>query len=181
MSGWRELVLNAANTGSGAHASGPKDYRGDAVKDVHIVIGCLALGLNLLAFLWGSAAWLRKHPSDWFWRLLRGGQIMVVVECVLGGILLLMGKKASDLHLLYGVLPVVVALIAEQLKISAATQILDARELPNAQAVGQLPPEEQRVIVIAIMRRAARRDDAVGAGRDGAADSRRDRHPLTHV
>jgi hypothetical protein len=124
-----------------------------AVKDVHIAIGCLALGLNLLAFLWGSAAWLRKRPSDWFWRLLRGGQIMVVVECVLGGVLLLMGKKASDLHLLYGVLPVVVALIAEQLKISAATQILDAHELPDAQAVGRLPQVEQRAIVVAIMQR----------------------------
>jgi hypothetical protein len=123
------------------------------VKDVHIVIGCLALGLNLLAFLLGSAAWLRKRPSEWFWKLLRAGQIMVVVECALGGILLLMGKKASDLHLLYGVLPVVVAVIAEQLKISAATQILDARELPDAQAVGRLPQEQQRAIVIAIMRR----------------------------
>lgn len=123
------------------------------MKDLHIAIGCLALGLNLLAFLWGSVAWLRKRPSDWFWRLLRSGQIMVVVECALGGVLLLMGKKASDLHLLYGVLPVVVALIAEQLKISAATQILDAHKLPDAQAVGQLPQDEQRAIVIAIMRR----------------------------
>jgi hypothetical protein len=78
---------------------------------------------------------------------------MVVVECALGGVLLLLGKKASDLHVLYGVLPVVVALIAEQLKISAATQILDARELPDAQAVGRLPASEQRAIVIAIMRR----------------------------
>jgi hypothetical protein len=146
-------VLNAANTAPAARASAAKDYRGDAVKDLHIAIGCLALGLNLLAFLWGSVAWLRKRPSDWFWRLLRSGQIMVVVECALGGVLLLMGKKASNLHLLYGVLPVVVALIAEQLKISAATQILDAHKLPDAQAVGQLPQDEQRAIVIAIMRR----------------------------
>ena len=123
------------------------------MKDLHIVIGSLALGLNLFAFLLGSAAWLRSRPSPWFWRLLRGGQITVVVECALGGVLLLMGRKASDLHLLYGVLPVVVALIAEQLKISAATQILDARELPDAQAVGRLPPEQQRAVVIAIMRR----------------------------
>jgi len=130
-----------------------RDYRPDAVKDVHIVIGCLALGLNLLALLWGAIAWLRKRPSDWFWRLLRSGQVAVVVEAALGGILLLMGKRVSDLHLLYGVLPIVVAVFAEQLKISAATQILDARGLENAQAVGTLPQEEQRGIVIAIMRR----------------------------
>ncbi len=96
-------------------------YRALAVKDVHIVVGCLALGLNLLAFLFGAVAWWRKRPSPWFWWLLRGGQAMVVVEAVLGGVLLLMGRKASDLHLLYGVLPLVVALIAEQLKLSAAT------------------------------------------------------------
>jgi hypothetical protein len=130
-----------------------RGYRPDAVKDVHIAIGCLALGLNLLAFLWGSAAWLRRRPSDWFWRLLRGGQAMVVVEAALGGILLLIGEKASDLHILYGVLPIVVSVMAEQLKISAATQILDARGLENAQAVGGLPQDQQRGIVIAIMRR----------------------------
>lgn len=123
------------------------------MKDVHIAIGCLALGLNLLAFLWGAVAWMRRRPSSWFWRLLRAGQVTVVVEVALGGILLLMGLKASDLHELYGVLPILVALIAEQLKISAATQILDARGLENAQAVATLPSDEQRAIVISIMRR----------------------------
>jgi hypothetical protein len=146
-------VLNGANTADGTRPGGAKDYGGDAVKELHIAIGSLALGLNLLAFLCGSATWLRQRPSVWFWRLLRGGQIMVVVECALGGVLLLMGRKASDLHVLYGVLPVVVALIAEQLKISAATQILDSRELPDAQAVAHLPLQEQRAIVVAIMRR----------------------------
>ena len=123
------------------------------MTDVHIAIGCLALGLNLLAFLWGAWAWLRRQPSGWFWRLLRAGQAMVVVEALLGGVLLLMGKKVSDLHELYGVLPILVAVLAEQLKISAATQILDARGLENAKAVGSLPGEAQRAIVVAIMRR----------------------------
>jgi hypothetical protein len=123
------------------------------VKDIHIAIGCLALGFNLLAFLWGSWAWLRRRASSSFWRLLRAGQATVVLEALLGGVLLLMGKKVSALHELYGVLPIVVSVIAEQLKISAATQILDARGLENAQAVGTLPGDQQRQIVIAIMRR----------------------------
>jgi hypothetical protein len=120
---------------------------------VHIVIGCLALGLNLLAFLLGAAAWLRKRPTPWFWPLLRAGQVTVVVEAAFGGVLVLAGHKATDLHYLYGALPIVVSLIAEQLKISAATQILDARGLENAQAVGGLPGEEQRAVVIDILRR----------------------------
>jgi hypothetical protein len=123
------------------------------VKDVHIVVGCLALALNLLAFLLGTLAWTRRQPSRWFWRLLRGGQVMVAVEAALGGILLLMGRKASNLHLIYGVLPLMVALIAEQLKLSAATMVLDGRGLEDAQMVGRLPKIEQREVVIAILRR----------------------------
>jgi hypothetical protein len=123
------------------------------VKDVHIVVGVLALGLNLLAFVLGAVAWLRRGPSAWFWRLLRSGQAFVAIEAALGGILLLMGRKAAELHYLYGALPLVVAMIAEQLKLSAATMVLDSHELENAQAVGRLPQDQQRQIVFSIMRR----------------------------
>ncbi len=128
-------------------------YRPVSMKDVHIVVGCLAIGFNLLAFLMGAVAWFRRRPSGAFWRVLRGGQALVVAEAVLGGVLLVIGRKASNLHLLYGVLPLVVALLAEQLKISAATQVLDARGLEDARAVGQLAVADQRAIVVAIMRR----------------------------
>ena len=123
------------------------------MKDVHIVVGILALGLNLIAFLLGAAAWLRRRPSPWFWRILRGGQAFVAIEAALGGILLLMGTKATNLHYLYGALPLVVGMIAEQLKLSAATMVLDSHQLENAKAVGRLPKEKQREIVVAIMRR----------------------------
>jgi hypothetical protein len=123
------------------------------VKDVHIVVGFLALGLNLLAFALGAAAWLRRKPSAWFWRLLRGGQASVAIEAALGGIVLLIGHKASSLHYLYGALPLVVALFAEQLRLSAATMVLDARGLADARAVGRLPKDDQRQVVVEIMRR----------------------------
>ncbi|MDE3131262.1 MAG: hypothetical protein KGL16_08915, partial [Acidobacteriota bacterium] len=122
-------------------------------KDVHIVVGILALGLNLLAFLLGAVAWWRRRASPWFWRLLRGGQAAVAVEAALGGVLLLIGEKAVGLHYLYGALPLVVALLAEQLKLSAATMVLDAHQLTDARAVARLPRDEQRAIVVAIMRR----------------------------
>jgi hypothetical protein len=123
------------------------------VKDVHIVIGCSALGLNLLALALGTYAWVRSEPSPWFWKVLRGGQALVVVEACLGGILLLAGDKVSDLHLLYGLLPLVVSLFGEQLKISAATQILEPASIEDAKAVGGLPADTQREIVLSIMRR----------------------------
>ena len=120
---------------------------------MHIVVGILALALNLLAFLLGAVAWRRRRPSAWFWRALRSGQAAVAVEACLGGVLLLMGYHAVPLHYLYGALPLVVALIAEQLKLSAAAMVLDARGLADAQAVGTLPAQEQREIVVAILRR----------------------------
>jgi hypothetical protein len=148
-----EIVLNASNAQGIRRLTVRRVYGALAVKDVHIVVGCLALGLNMLAFVLGAIAWSRARPSAWFWRLLRGGQATVAVEAGLGGVLLLMGRRASDLHLLYGVLPLVVALLAEQLKLSAATMVLDARGLEDAQAVGRLSRSDQREVVIAIMRR----------------------------
>ncbi len=123
------------------------------MKDVHIVVGILAIGLNLLAFVLGAVAWFRRRPSPWFWRILRSGQAVVAVEAALGGVLLLLGEKAAELHYLYGALPLVVAMIAEQLKLSAATMVLDSHSLEDAKAVGRLPAAGQREIVLAIMRR----------------------------
>jgi hypothetical protein len=123
------------------------------VKDVHIVVGILAIGLNLLAFMLGAASWLRRSPSPWFWRILRSGQGVVAVEAGLGGVLILIGEKAAELHYLYGALPLIVAMIAEQLKISAATMVLDSEGLEDAKSVAVLPAAKQREIVLAIMRR----------------------------
>jgi hypothetical protein len=124
-----------------------------AVKDLHIAIGVVAIALNVAAALWGGWCWYRSEPSPWFWRLLRSGQGAVVTEAALGGILLALGRKDAGLHTLYGVLPIVVGFIGEQLRISSAQMILDARGFENAQAVGRLPMAEQRAVVAAIVRR----------------------------
>jgi hypothetical protein len=128
-------------------------YRARAVKDVHIVVGILAVVLNVAAFGLGAVAWLRRRPSPWFWRALRGGQAVVALEAAIGGVLLLAGEKATNLHYLYGALPLIVGLIAEQLRLSAATMVLDAHQLEDAAAVGRLPPAQQRQIVAEIIRR----------------------------
>lgn len=118
------------------------------------MIGTAAIVLNGLACIYGAWRWWRLAPkSVWFWRLVRVGQAAVVLEAALGGILELVGRKAPGLHVLYGVLPVLVSLIAEQLRIASAQMVLDSKGHESAQAVGRLPEAEQRSIVVTILRR----------------------------
>jgi hypothetical protein len=119
---------------------------------VHVVVGVLALALNAVAAVWGGWCWWRSEPSATFWRILRCAQVAVVLEAAIGGVLLLLGKHATSLHFIYGVLPFVVSLFAEQFRISAAQTVLDSRGYENAAAVGRLPKEEQHAVVTAIIR-----------------------------
>jgi hypothetical protein len=57
------------------------------------------------------------------------------------------------LHVLYGVLPLLVSFLAEQLKISSAQMVLDQRGFESAGAVGKLPEEEQQEVVVSILQR----------------------------
>jgi hypothetical protein len=119
------------------------------MKDVHMVVGIAAIAINAAAGLW----WRASPSSAWFWRVLRAGQAIVVIQAALGGVLLLMHKKPPSLHILYGLLPLLVAFIAEQLRLAAAQMVLDSRGYESAQQVGELPQEEQRSIVVGILRR----------------------------
>jgi hypothetical protein len=123
------------------------------VTAVHITIGSIAIALNAAAALWGAVCWRRRVPSPWFWRLLRAGQGFVVLEALIGGVLLLLGDEVSELHLIYGLLPIGVAFMAEQLRISAAQMILDKRGFTSTREVGALPESEQHAIVVAVVRR----------------------------
>lgn len=123
------------------------------MKLVHIVVGVLCLVSLGAATVWGGWCWYRVRQSRVFWWFLRAGQLIVVIEAALGGVLLLQGRRQPGLHLLYGLLPLAVSFVAEQLRIASAQAVLDARGLESAQAVGKLPAEEQRVIVVSIVQR----------------------------
>ncbi len=121
---------------------------------VHAVVGAALLALNLAAGLLGAWCWHRVQPSTRFWTLLRAGQAAIVVQVLLGALLLALGRKpGDDLHILYGVLPLAVSFVAEQLRIGSADAILAARDYSSAEDVGKLPPDEQRVVVLSIVRR----------------------------
>jgi hypothetical protein len=121
---------------------------------VHAVLGFLALALTVAAAAWGSWRWWRVEPSELFWRLLRAGQVLIVLEALVGGVLYLLGERpGSGLHYVYGLTPIVVYFLAEQLRLSSAETVLQARDLEDAAAMRALPEATQRSIVLQIVRR----------------------------
>ncbi len=106
------------------------------------------ISLNLVAGVWGGIAWLRQRPSVSFWYVLRAAQIAVVAQAAIGGILVLIGREASDaLHYVYGIAPLAVTLLAEAARAGAAERELGQLDFQT------LPRERQRLVALAIVRR----------------------------
>lgn len=139
--------------GSPYPARNQKTPFGAQVKDVHLVVGVLAVALNAGVGLAGAWEWWRALSEKWFWWLVRAAQLAVVVQAALGAVLVALGHKASSLHILYGVLPILVTVIAESLRAVSAQMVLDARGLPSSQAVRKLPEDEQQGLVRTIVQR----------------------------
>jgi hypothetical protein len=120
-----------------------------------VVAAALAVAaVNALPGAWGAWCWWRHRASRAFWLLLRIAQGAAILFALAVGVLAAAGKSSSEsLFYLYALLPLAVAFVAEQLRIASAQTILDQRGLPNAQAVGGLPQEEQHAVVAAIIRR----------------------------
>jgi hypothetical protein len=123
------------------------------MKEVHIAVGVLAIGLNAGAGLYGAWCWWQAISSKWFWRLLRSGQVVIVLEAAVGGVLVLIGHKPPGLHIVYGLLPLAVSFLGEQLRVVSAQMVLDARGFSSPDEVGRLPAEEQQRVVVAILQR----------------------------
>jgi hypothetical protein len=118
------------------------------VTDVHLAVGVSVVASNLVAGVWGGAAWLAQRPSVSFWYLLRVAQVTVVLQVLLGGLLVMTGQEATDeLHYVYGLLPLLVSFLAEAVRAGAAGQELGETEFDK------LPEEGQRTLALAIVRR----------------------------
>lgn len=118
------------------------------------IFAVLVAVTNAAAGLLGAWRWYTVEPSRAFWVLARVGQGAAIVQALAAGVLAVSGfEPASNLYWLYALLPVAVSFVAEQLRIASAQSVLDARGLPDAQAVGALDQRGQRSVVLAIVRR----------------------------
>jgi hypothetical protein len=119
------------------------------LADVHLVVGVGVVALNLLAGAWGGISWLQERPSVFFWYAIRVAQGAVIVQVFLGVGLVFAGHEPKDgLHYVYGIGPLVVTLLAEAARATAA-----ARELGDSEDFKDLDRDRQRAIALAIVRR----------------------------
>ena len=123
------------------------------MSGLHNQLGNLTVAINALAAVIGALAWAFNKNPKVFWWTLRAGQIMVMLEAVIGATLSLTGHDLPRLHLIYGLTPIVVSFLAEQLRLITTPNFLERRGLEGADDVRQLPEEEQRALVEAIIRR----------------------------
>jgi hypothetical protein len=123
------------------------------VTAVHIALGAALISVNLAAGLYGAWAWWRWRDAPGFWPLLRAGQVLVAIEAAIGLALSIAGEELPPLHLVYGLTPLAVSFLAEQLRLIAAQTELDKRNLEGRAAIEALPEARRRELVRAILRR----------------------------
>lgn len=108
------------------------------MTSIHLTAAVAMFALNFAAGAWGVAAWLLRRPTTIFWYLLRAAQFSVVLQAVLGVLLVMTDHKAGqELHYLYGILPLAIALVTELMRVGAAQQVvgdIDYEKLPEAEA-----------------------------------------------
>ena len=120
---------------------------------LHAALGVALIAANALAALYGALLWQRGGGSRAFWALLRAGQALVMVEAADGAILVLQGRALPELHLVYGLVPLAVSFVAEQLRLAAAPMVLDQHGLEGRADLELLTEPERRDLVEAIIRR----------------------------
>jgi hypothetical protein len=124
------------------------------VRNVVLWGALVVVVFNLAPGVLGAWRWYRGQTSQIFWVLLRVGQGSALTLAIAVGSLAAAGRYSSDhLFYLYALLPLAVAFVAEQLRVTSAQTILDQQGLADAQEVGQLAQAQQQGVVSAILRR----------------------------
>jgi hypothetical protein len=103
------------------------------MTDVHETFALVTVALNVIAATWGAVCWSRGIPSTAFWYFLRAAQLSVVVQVIFGLVLLAQGQRPADeLHYLYAVVPLIVAVVTEYMRVGASQAELALVDDPDA-------------------------------------------------
>jgi hypothetical protein len=121
---------------------------------VALYVSLLVAVVALAAGTWGTWLWWHFDANDRYWIAIRAGQLGALALALLAGAVWIAGDRPDSwLFWLYALLPVAISLIAEQLRIVAAEQVLERRGLAGAEDVGRLDEAGQRGVVRDIIRR----------------------------
>ncbi len=87
------------------------------MRALHLVAGSAIVGAFGLVTLWGLVTWIvRRGPGQAFWWVIGFVQGAVLLQALVGVILLLIGGRATILHIVYGaVFPALVLGVAHVL------------------------------------------------------------------
>lgn len=87
------------------------------MSDVHTIVGFAVVSLFAIGWLWPLGALVvRRRPGEGYWIWLTVAQVVAGVQAILGVALLLIGRRPSDwLHLVYGLGPLLILVIAHAL------------------------------------------------------------------
>lgn len=90
------------------------------MPQIHEYVGFAVVGIFAIGWLWGLGAWiLRRGPGDAYWVWLAVAQVVVGVQALLGIALLILGHRVRAagtlggvLHYVYGLLPLLLFVVA---------------------------------------------------------------------
>jgi hypothetical protein len=117
---------------------------------VSLIVGAVALASGA----WGTVLWWRFDARGSYWVAVRATQVGALALALLAAAVWIGGHEPDSwLFWLYALMPVAISLIAEQLRLIAAEQVLERRGLDGAADVGRLDEAGQRGVVREIVRR----------------------------
>ncbi len=124
------------------------------MSSVALVVSLLVGAIALASGAWGAWLWWRFDANGRYWVAVRTTQAGALALAILAGVVWLSGNEpASWLFWLYALMPVAISLVAEQLRLISAEQVLERRGLDGAADVGRLDEAGQRGVVREIVRR----------------------------
>lgn len=119
-----------------------------------LIVSLLVAAVSFVTGAWGAWLWWRFAAEDRYWIAIRATQVAALALAALAGVVWVSGADDVPwLFWLYCLLPVAISMIAEQLRIVAAEQVLERRGLDGADAVRELDEAGQRGVVREIVRR----------------------------